>query len=110
MNNLGVLGEELAKNYLKNKKYKILECNYTTPIGEIDIVAKHKNTIVFVEVKTRANTKFGLPRESVTPFKQSKIKQVATLYLKQNNALNIAVRFDVIDILNGEVTHIENAF
>ena len=110
MNSLGVLGEKQAKNFLIKNKYKILKTNYTCPVGEIDIVAKQKDVIVFVEVKTRTSTQFGLPRESVTPFKQNKIRRVATCYLKENMLLNSPVRFDVIDILEGNITHITNAF
>lgn len=110
MNNLGVLGEKQAKNFLIKNKYKILQTNYTCPVGEIDIVAKQKDVIVFVEVKTRTSTQFGLPRESVTPFKQNKIRRVATCYLKENMLLNSPVRFDVVDILEGNITHITNAF
>ena len=110
MNSLGVSGEQQAKKYLIKQGYKVLETNYKTVLGEIDIVAKKDDFIVFVEVKTRSNTKFGLPRESVTPYKQNKIRAVATHYLKTKNMLNSNVRFDVIDILNGELTHITNCF
>lgn len=59
---VGNVGETWAQNYLKKKKYKILEANYKNLIGEIDIIAKFKDTYVFVEVKTRATSEFGLPR------------------------------------------------
>ncbi len=110
MNKVGVSGERKAKEYLTKNKYKILCCNYKTPLGEIDIIAKQKDVIVFVEVKTRTNTNFGLPRESVTTYKQNKIKQVATQFLQKNNLINSKVRFDVIGILADELTHIANAF
>lgn len=110
MNRLGILGEKQAKDFLIKNKYKIIKTNYTCPVGEIDIIAKQKDVIVFVEVKTRTSAKFGLPRESVTPFKQNKIRSVATCYLKENMLLNSPVRFDVIDILEGNITHIPNAF
>ena len=110
MNSLGVSGEQQAKKHLIKQGYKVLETNYKTVLGEIDIIAKKDDFIVFVEVKTRSNTKFGLPRESVTPYKQNKIRTVATYYLKTKNMLNFNVRFDVIDILNGELTHITNCF
>lgn len=109
-NELGVNGEILAKQFLKDNGYKILATNYTTKIGEIDIIAKLKNIIVFVEVKTRTSTKFGNPRESVTAHKQNKIRQVANLFLMKNKLLESICRFDVIDILNNEITHITNAF
>lgn len=103
-------GEDLAVKYLMNNKYKILSRNFKTKIGEIDIIAKDKDTIVFVEVKTRKSDAFGLPREAVTYAKQSKIRMVATQYLKLHGGLNQKCRFDVVDILRGEITHIENCF
>lgn len=110
MNNLGLAGEQEAQKYLKKKKYKLLECNYKNKLGEIDIIAKQHNTIVFVEVKSRSSLVFGMPRESVTNHKQQKIKQVAMCYLSLNKLSNCSVRFDVIEILNGQITHILNAF
>ena len=107
---LGFQGETQAKKYLIKNKYQILETNYTTKIGEIDIVAKQKDVIVFVEVKDRKTKRFGLPREAVTPYKQRKIRLVATQYLQSHKLLESKVRFDCIEILGDEVTHIENAF
>lgn len=106
----GQIGESLAVEYLKKQKYKILEQNFTNNIGEIDIIARKSNYIVFVEVKNRSSKKFGLPRESITENKQKKIRNVALSYLKSKKLLNNPCRFDVIDILNGEITHIENCF
>lgn len=106
----GDSGEEIACKYLRKKRYKILERNYKNPIGEIDIVTKHRGMIVFVEVKTRTSDYFGLPREAVDVYKQDKIRRVALGYLKHHRALESLIRFDVIEILDGEVTHIENAF
>lgn len=110
MNNLGVDGEKMAREYLVKHKYKILDTNYSNTIGEIDIIAKYKKIIVFVEVKHRHSTQYGLPRESVTLYKQNKIRQVALAYLKYKNLINSPIRFDVIDILGDEITHIINAF
>ncbi len=107
---LGKQGEALAVQFLKQKKYEIVSTNFATHVGEIDIVAKHKNVLVFVEVKTRTSTHFGLPREAVTPYKQNKIRLTAQQFLQKMGNLNQAVRFDVIDILNNQITHIENAF
>ncbi len=103
-------GELQARNFLKKKGYKILGTNVKNNVGEIDIVAKHKKTIVFVEVKMRQTSQFGLPREAVTERKQAKIRGAAQLYLMQNNLLGSAIRFDVVDILDGEISHIEGAF
>lgn len=107
---IGMGGETLAEKYLKENKYTILKRNYQTKIGEIDIIAKKENTIVFVEVKQRATLKYGYPREAVTPYKQNKIRQTALCYLKQNKLINSSVRFDCIEILNDKITHIENCF
>ena len=108
---LGMQGETIAKEYLENLKYQILECNYKNKIGEIDIIAKDGKTIVFVEVKTRQSTRFGLPREAVNYYKQQKIRNVAVGYLKFKGLYEKApVRFDVIDIIGTSVTHIKNAF
>lgn len=106
----GVQGEVISAEYLKNKKYKILEKNYTTKIGEIDLIAQYNDIIVFVEVKERATQRYGLPREAVTPYKQNKIRLVASQYLLSKNMIDAKVRFDVIEILGDSVTHIENAF
>lgn len=106
----GISGEALAVQYLKKQKYKILETNYSNKLGEIDIIAREKLTTVFVEVKYRTSDYFGLPREAVGEYKQRKLRQVATGYMVANDLIEERVRFDVIDILNGEITHIKNAF
>lgn len=106
----GVLGEDLATKYLKKKHFKILERNHRNKVGEIDIVAMQKKTLVFVEVKSRSTLEFGRPAEAVNAHKQHKLRQVASLYLISHK-LDIPCRFDVIEILDGQViNHIENAF
>ena len=107
---LGNIGEILAKNYLKKKKFKILETNFKCKIGEIDIIASKNNIIVFVEVKFKSTKKFGLPREMVTLHKQNKIKLVASYYLQIKKLYNSICRFDVIEIFDKDINHIENAF
>ena len=106
----GDKGEIFAQNYLKKQGYKILEINYSNKLGEIDIIAKDKKTIVFVEVKSRASYKLGRPCEAVTPYKQNKIKSVAKFYLMMHNAFEEDCRFDVIEVLDEEINHIKNAF
>jgi putative endonuclease len=106
----GLKGEKLAIKYLKNNNYKIIDTNYTTKIGEVDIIAKKDTQTVFVEVKTRSTKKFGNPSEAVTKHKQNKIRQVSTQYLKANKQLNDSCRCDVIEVLNGDINHIKNAF
>ena len=79
----GAYGEKQAVSYIKKLGYKILEQNFTTKIGEIDIIAQDKSYIVFIEVKNRTSQKFGRPSEAVNNHKQHKIKQVALLYMQK---------------------------
>ena len=101
--------ENIAVNYLKKSGYKIIAQNYRLKIGEIDIIAKDKKTLVFVEVKYRHTKEFGTPAEFVTTQKQNKIVKTALLYLKQNN-IDGDFRFDVVSICGDETEHIKNAF
>ncbi len=94
---LGSHGEEFGKLFLIKRGYKIIEQNYTTPLGEIDIIARDGDTLVFVEVKTRESGRFGRPFEAVDRRKQRKIANVALLYLKRFRELP-ACRFDVLSI------------
>jgi len=107
---LGRLGERTAVKYLKEKGYKILEKNYKTHVGEIDIIAEKDGVVVFVEVKTRSNGSFGTPAEAVGYRKQEKYKKVAAEYLLKKKRTENECRFDVFGIENGEIEHIENAF
>ena len=112
-NTYGTRGEIIASNYLISKGYTIVERNYKNKIGEIDIIAKQGNTIVFVEVKTRMSRGFGDPLEAVNNKKQQKIRNVATTYLMKIKKLNSPCRFDVVSILGDtdeDIIHIENAF
>ena len=111
---VGKKGESIAVKHLKKNGYKILEQNYRTKLGEIDIVAKEKDTIVFVEVKARRSDRFGSPKWAVTLKKQRKISMVALHYLKSKNQTREKARFDVVAIrLTSEGPGIEivkNAF
>jgi len=78
----GEQSESIAVSYLKKHGYKIIEQNYRTKLGEIDIVAREKGTIAFIEVKSRKSKNFGSPKWAVTPKKQRKISMVALWYLK----------------------------
>lgn len=109
----GKYGESLAKDFLIDKGYKILELNYTTKLGEIDIIALDKNIISFIEVKTRSNRNFGYAYEAVNYKKQRKIINTSTVYVKHKNIKNIQFRYDIIEIYlekNIDINHIENAF
>jgi putative endonuclease len=110
----GQEGESIAVGYLKKNGYKILEQNYRNKLGEIDIVAKDRDTIVFVEVKTRKSDQYVHPKWAVTPRKQRKISMVALYYLKENRQSNLKARFDVVTVLDRQekpvVEIIKNAF
>ncbi|MCM8799735.1 MAG: YraN family protein [Candidatus Omnitrophica bacterium] len=105
---LGLRGEESAVDFLKKNGFKILERNFRTNFGQIDIIAKEKNEICFIEVKTRKNFNFGLPQEAVSITKKKRIAKVALAYLKEKRLLNKKVRFDVVSILwDGNIPKIE---
>jgi putative endonuclease len=110
----GLTGEALAETYLKQAGYRILERNYRTKLGEIDIIAKDHDTIVFIEVKTRRSEHYGSPKWAVTPKKQRKISMVALLYLKSTRQSRARARFDVVSIglleENTRIELIKNAF
>lgn len=95
---LGKSGEEAAAGFLKGKGYKILKKNFKTKLGEIDIVALDKDTLCFVEVKSRNSLRFGLPKEAVSVFKQRRICRAALSYLKENNNFDKKARFDVVSV------------
>ena len=95
----GLDGEALAVRHLETRGYKILERNFRTRLGEIDIIARHKGTLVFVEVKTRRSLRYGDPKWALTTAKQRKISLVALEYLKKNQGTTrIKSRFDVVTI------------
>lgn len=95
---LGAQGEQIAINYLHNRGYQILERNYRNKLGEIDIIAKHGNDLVFIEVKTRSDKVFGSPLEAVTSAKQRQLAKVALEYLSRQNCFDQPARFDVVGV------------
>ena len=107
---LGRAGELKATEFLKKNGYKILETNYTTPLGEIDIIATDKEYVVFIEVKTRTSDVYGAPSEAVNFRKQQKYYKTALYYLQRNKKTESPCRFDVIEIEDGKINHILNAF
>lgn len=107
---VGTDGEAIAEGFLKKKKYKILDKNYRAIVGEIDIIAQKGKMIVFVEVKRRETLAYGRPSEAVNNQKQYKIKRSAEEYLMRKKLQGSPIRFDVIEILGEEISHIENAF
>ncbi len=108
---LGRKGEEVAARYLQKNGFRILCRNYNCRLGEIDLVAVHKNVLVFVEVRSKSSDVFGLPQESITRRKQDKLRQLALLYLKAEGKSGSSCRFDVIAVLfdkEGEVKRLEH--
>ena len=103
-------GEVTAKRYLEGKGYRTLAENYAAKQGEIDLVMQDGDTIVFVEVKARETLAYGEPIEAVTPQKVRRIALTAQQFLVQKRLLGRAMRFDVVEVLYGEVRHTENAF
>lgn len=110
----GQLAEKAAVTFLKNKGYKIRECNYRTKFGEIDIIAQDKDVLVFIEVKARHSLELGSPAEAVFIRKQRQISKAAINYLKINKLLESAARFDVVSLLYKdkvpEISLIKDAF
>ncbi|MCP4631092.1 MAG: YraN family protein [bacterium] len=110
----GERSENLAVWYLKKNGYKIIEQNYRNRIGEIDIIARDKKTIVFVEVKSRRSIRFGSPKQAVTPKKQRTISMVALYYLKDTKQSDAKARFDVVAITSNRdepcIEIVKNAF
>ncbi len=94
----GALGEKLARDFLKKRGYHILETNYRCPRGEADIVARHKDALVFVEVRTKTSREFGTPEESITPAKQERMRVVALHYRQTHDNLPQSWRIDVVAI------------
>lgn len=108
----GKCGEEIACAYLKKAGYDIFHKNFSTRLGELDIVAADSSALVFIEVKTRLNDGFGTPAEAVDYRKRRKISEVAAQYIKKYRYFDVPVRFDVIEVYieDGTVNHIVNAF
>ncbi len=112
---LGNRGEKIAANFLRKQGYRIIEKNYHNRLGEIDIVAKEDESIVFVEVKTRRSTDFGLPEEALSYDKRRRLSKLALGYLAHRRIKDTNCRFDVVSILmdNNRANHIKlikNAF
>lgn len=96
---VGKRGEDIATNFLKEHGYKILERNFYCNQGEIDIIAVDNKEIVFIEVKTRTTTNYGMPVEAVTIEKQKHLKKATEYYIYKNNLYNDFIRLDVIEVL-----------
>ncbi len=95
---VGILGEKLARDFLKKRGYRICETNYRCPEGEIDIVARHKDSLVFIEVRTKKSLQFGSPEESITPIKMERLRAVAAHYRQAHDNLPPSWRIDVVAV------------
>ena len=107
----GAKAEAIACWFLKQEGYDVLEQNFYTKVGEIDIIAKEDQTLVFVEVKYRKDDKKGYPAQAVDQRKQQKIRKSAMIYLKKNHlSFEQPIRFDVVEILGKKIRVIKHAF
>ena len=110
----GRKGEEVARRFLENLGFTILETNYRYGHGEIDIIARDGEDLVFCEVKARTNDEYGEPEYAVTPQKQTQLKRIARGYMYERRLTAQACRFDVVAIRFHEgvpeLNHLKNAF
>lgn len=106
----GRWGELSARGYMEMKGYEFRSANYRTRLGEVDLVMRKGDTIVFVEVKARGGESFGAPQTAVTTGKQRKIIRAALDYVKSFGLTKMCLRFDVVALGPAGVEHIENAF
>lgn len=113
---IGKIGEKIAQEYLISKGYQLLALNFRFhKLGEIDIIAREKEVLCIVEVKTRRSLLFGAPSEAVHYKKQERMRKLAYVFLKQHRLEDANIRFDIIEILfknsdHYEINHIQNAF
>ena len=111
MNDKGVKYEEQAAAFLVEAGFEILDRNWASPMGELDIVARKDGTVAFVEVRARSNAGYGTPADSVTPAKRAKLVKTAMAWVKARRPEAESFRFDVIGIVPGSAPeHIEDAF
>jgi putative endonuclease len=107
----GLAGEELARKYLKREGLKILDVNFHARMGEIDIIARDRDTIVFVEVKSAGGPAFGDPATWIPPRKQKRIIQASLVYVMAKGLAVAPVRFDIITVNpDKKVFHVRDAF
>ena len=113
---IGSFGEALARDYLISKGYKILNMNFRNKFGEIDIICKKNNLLIFCEIKSRYTDTFGSPIESITYYKQRQIIKLSEIYLLYKKYQNYNVRYDVIEIIfnnknaSFKLNHLKDAF
>ncbi|MEZ4797973.1 MAG: YraN family protein [Flavobacteriaceae bacterium] len=112
-NELGKKGEQLAVDYLIENNYDIIERNYRFDKAEVDIIAKKKEILAIIEVKTRSTSDFGDPQDFVKPKQIQRLVKAVDEYVVENN-LDVEIRFDIISIVKTgtsyDIEHLENAF
>lgn len=96
---MGEIGEKAARDYLERLGYRIIDTNFRTRIGEIDLVAYDGNILAFIEVKTRSSSRYGTPGEAIDWKKQRKLNKLALLYLSKNRVLYSQIRFDAVEVI-----------
>ncbi len=104
------IGEDMGVEFLKSRGVKILERNYQNRFGEIDIIGREDNTLLFIEVKYRKNESFGYPLEAVGFAKREKIRKMARFFLNENHYYHYNIRFDCIGIIGSQIEWIKGAF
>lgn len=109
----GRQGEEIAAEFLAGRGYRLIQRNWHTQAGELDLIMEQGDTLIFVEVRTRRGKNFGSPEESVTPAKQARLIDLAQTYLQEANIFSRPWRIDVVGVYLGpglpQINHIENA-
>lgn len=112
INARGSSGEDIAVKYLQTHGYRVLDRNFTTSVGEVDIFVTDESTLIAVEVKSRLSLEYGTPAEAVNNEKIKKISQVTSQYIKKFRLFGTPVRFDVVEVYIADktVNHIKNAF
>lgn len=106
----GIAGEAEASRFLRSKGMRVLEYQYRTSFGEVDLVCTDEDTYVFVEVKTRQEDPEVPALEAVTPAKQRRIVRAALAYMKHKGLQGVAVRFDIVTIEDGHIEWYPDAF
>mgnify|MGYP001559559692 CR=1 FL=1 len=109
-NPIALKGERIAALYLRNKGFKILESNFRKGYGELDIIATDKDTLVFIEVKTRTSSKYGNPLEAITPWKLKSLVKTAQYYKITHPKLPDRLRIDAVavSLIGGQIKNIEH--
>ena len=112
---VGKIGENYALKYLEDKGMKFISRNFHSSHGEIDLIMEDGNSLVFVEVKTRKNRRYGEPAEAITKYKKQHIRYTTNIFLLKQGIKNRRIRFDVVEIMMAEgreikIRHIKNAF